>query len=330
MENNKTSINNFRKIPKLKLTSLFTPIEKCGRIRSLFPGAPHLYIKRDDHIGYVFGGNKVRKLEYVMADVLKEKSTSIVTTGSIQSNHARVTAMAAKRLGLNAVLVLNGEIPEPPRSNFLITTMLGTEVHMVETRQEREAKMEEIARALEKQGERVYKISLGCSDGIGACGLVEAMQEIHTQQREIGIEFDAIIVASSSGGTQAGLEVGKRLFDMNRLRIIGISPDDPSEAIKDSIANIANQICLKIEFDHKVALSEIDVDDRFIGEGYEIPSKESKEALEIFPTVEGILLDPVYTGKAAAALIAYCRRKIFKPSEHVLFWHTGGLMNLFS
>jgi 1-aminocyclopropane-1-carboxylate deaminase/D-cysteine desulfhydrase-like pyridoxal-dependent ACC family enzyme len=278
----------------------------------------------------MFGGNKIRKLQYVMADVQRKRATTVVTIGGIQSNHARITAMAARRLGLKVVLVLNGKIPKNPSSNFYINKLLGADIYAVKTRKDRESRMNEVAEELERKGERVYKIPLGCSDEIGSCGLVGAMEEVYKQQKQMGLAFDSILIASSSGGTQAGLEVGKRLFDMEKLRIMGISSDEPAEKIKRSIIDIVQSMFFNMELDNQIDDSDLYVDENYIGEGYGIPTDKSEEASRLFSQAEGILLDPIYTGKVGAALIDYCRNGVFKPDNHVLFWHTGGLMALFS
>jgi len=275
------------------------------------------------------GGNKVRKLEYIMADVARKKATAVVTIGSLQSNHARVTAMVARRLGLKCALVLNGNIPEEPRANFFLNKLLGIEVFPVEEREQRNHKMDEVADELKRKGEIVYKIPLGSSDEIGSFGFTAALEEILIQQKETSINFDSIIIGSSSGGTQAGLEVGKKLFNLKNLRIMGISPDDSSEIIKKRIINITNSMLSYLGLKDQVRPDQLWVDENFIGRGYGIPSLESEEAMNAFAQVEGILLDPVYTAKVAAALTDYCQKGIFKPDENVLFWHTGGLVALF-
>jgi len=329
LKENQLAIEKFAKIPKLQLTCLSTPIEKCDRLGKAIPGAPHIYVKRDDHIGYLCGGNKIRKLEYVMSDVLAKEATAVVTTGSFQSNHARATAMVAKRLGLECVLILNGEEPDDPRGNYLISHLLKTEVVPVSSREERHPKMEEVALRLEGRGERIYKISLGASDDIGSFGFVKALEELNSQQQNMGVQFDALIISSSSGGTQAGLELGKKIFDLSDLRILGISPDDPADSIKNTMVNIIRPMLIRLGMETDLNSEGFVVDESYIGDGYGRSTSLSTEAAELFLKTEGILLDPVYTSKAAAALIDYCRNGMFNPDDNVLFWHTGGLINLF-
>jgi D-cysteine desulfhydrase family pyridoxal phosphate-dependent enzyme len=323
------AIRRFKGIHRLNLVNFDTPIEKCDRLRASVPGCPHLYIKRDDYTGFLVGGNKLRKMEYLMVDVLEKKATTMITVGSVQSNHARVMAMVARRFGLKAVLILNGKLSKRPSGNFRINSLLGAKIHSVVTRAQRDAAMDEIAETLEKKGERVYKVPLGASDEIGSFGMVAAFEEIQTYAKRTGIQFDAIVVATSSGGTQTGLEVGKRLFNWNRLRIYGISPDDPSERIKDSILATMKPMLSRLGLDSRVGKNDLHVDGSFIGAGYGIPSPQSRKAAGVFLDTEGIFLDPVYTSKAAAALLEYCRKRKFSSEDRILFWHTGGLLALF-
>jgi len=323
------AVEKFLSLNRLRLANLSTPIERLDRLRSLIPGAPHLYIKRDDLTGYFAGGNKLRKLEYVMADALSKAATTVITTGSITSNLARTTATVARRLGLKCELVLNGSDPKSAHANSRVAELLNVRVHNVVSREERDLTMDQIADTLEAHGEVVYKIPLGASNEIGSFGMVAAMEEIGIQQLELGEPFDAIVLATSSGGTQAGLEVARRLFDYKRLRILGVSADDPSAEIKKASLKAINPMLQKLNLPANVSPEELHVDDSFIGDGYGINTDESTEAMRLFAEAEGILLDPVYTSKGAAGLIDYCRRGEFKETDRVLFWHTGGVMTLF-
>lgn len=295
----------------------------------MIPGAPQLYLKRDDLSGYFGGGNKLRKLEYVMADALEKGATTVLTTGSITSNLARTTAAVARRLGLKCELILNGGDPRSARANSRVAELLNVKVHSVSSREERDLTRDRVARELEQQGEVVYKIPLGASNEVGSFGMVAAMEEVAIQQFELGEQFDAIVLATSSGGTQAGLEVAKRLFDYRGLQILGVSADDPAAEIKDAALKAMVPMLQKLNLPSDVSADELNVDDSFIGEGYGINTDESREAMRLFADAEGVLLDPVYTSKGAAGLIAYCRRGVFKQTDRVLFWHTGGVMTLF-
>jgi D-cysteine desulfhydrase len=323
-----SALELFANIPRFRLVNLNTPIEPLNRLRRAIPGAPQLWIKRDDLTGYLGGGNKLRKLEYVMADALSRRATTIVTTGSITSNLARSTALIAKRLGLKCELILSGGNPEAARANWRVAEMLGVKIHSVAASKDRAARMKEVARALEERGERVYQIPLGASDEIGSFGMVAAFEELGIQQLELGQHFDAIVFATSSGGTQAGLEVGKRLFHYRNLRLLGVSADDPAGLIKENALKAVGPMLSMLAKSGVPTADELFVDDDFIGEGYAIPTRESLAAAQLFAETEGILLDPVYVSKAAAGLLAYCREGRFKSTDKVLFWHTGGVLTL--
>ena len=323
-----SALELFANIPRFRLVNLNTPIEPLNRLRRTIPGAPQLWIKRDDLTGYLGGGNKLRKLEYVMADALSRGATTIVTTGSITSNLARSAALIAKRLGLKCELILSGGNPEAARANWRVAELLGVKIHSVAASGERLSRMKEVARELEERGERVYQIPLGASDEVGSFGMVAAFEELGIQQLELGEQFDAIVFATSSGGTQAGLEVGKRLFNYRNLRLLGVSADDPAGLIKENVLKAVGPMLSLLGKSDVPSADELFVDDNFIGDGYAIPTKESLAAAQLFAETEGILLDPVYVSKAAAGLLAYCREGRFKPTDRVLFWHTGGVLTL--
>ncbi len=326
--NSDSALELFTNIPRHRLINLNTPIERLDRLRQAVPGAPQLWIKRDDLTGYLGGGNKLRKLEYVMADALAHGATTILTTGSITSNLARTTALVARRFGLKCELILSGGDPQAARANWRIAEQLEVKLHRVTSSNQRASRMQEVARELEERGERVYQIPLGASNEIGSFGMVAAFEELGIQQLELGLQFDAIVFATSSGGTQAGLEVGKRLFNYRELRVLGVSADDPFDVIKENIFKAVGPMLSALGKSEAPTWSDIHVDDGYVGDGYAVPTRESKEAARLFAETEGILLDPVYTSKAAAGLLAYCRARKFKETDRVLFWHTGGVLTL--
>lgn len=323
-----SALELFTNIPRQRLINLNTPIERLDRLRESIPGAPQLWIKRDDLTGYLGGGNKLRKLEYVMADALSLGTTTILTNGSITSNLARTTALVARRFGLKCELILSGGDPEAARANWRVAEQLNVKLHRVASSDRRASRMQEVARELEERGERVYQIPLGASNEIGSFGMVAAFEELGFQQLELGLQFDKIVFATSSGGTQAGVEVGKRLFNYRDLRLLGISADDPFDVIKENIFKAVGPMLSSLGKSEAPTWGELYVDDDFVGEGYAVPTRESQEAAQLFAETEGILLDPVYTSKAAAGLIAYCRERRFKETDRVLFWHTGGVLTL--
>ena len=287
-----------------------------------------MYCKRDDFIGPLVWGNKLRKLEYTFAEALKQGADTIITTGGMQSNHARTTAQTAVQLGLKVILVLNGEFPDPPVANFLVNRKLGVEIHAVRDRSERMPKMLELKSSLEQEGRKVYIIPLGASDEFGTLGFVNAVQELKKQEEELDVEFDHIFHASSSGGTQGGLVLGKKLFGL-KARIIGISVDSSVKELQASVLQAVRPIEKRIEMSHPVTTKDIEVDTQYIGEGYGIPSTASIEAEKLFAMKTGILLDQTYSAKAAAAVIDYYMKGLLKPDDKVLFWHTGGTIGIF-
>lgn len=327
--NNQAAIEEYESIQRVSLSNLFTPVEKCDRLQETYPNLPNIYIKRDDFIGSLVWGNKLRKLEYSLAEALDQKADTIITCGSVYSNHARTTGQVARRLGLHCILVQNGKEPEKKMGNPRINELMNIPIHYVDSSEEREPKMKEIAEALKAEGRNPYCIPLGASDEIGSWGFVRAIEELQKQQREMNIRFDAIIHACSSGGTTAGMEVGKRLFGLEDLEIYGISADDPSDEVKQSILDAANLMMERLVMNKTITAEELNIDDQYVGEGYGIPTELSAEVFDEFIEIEGITLDPVYTAKAASALVDYGRKDIFDSSDNVLFWHTGGLLNLF-
>lgn len=315
-------ITRFHHVPRLELGLYPTPVEEMPRLRAALGNAPRLLIKRDDYTGPGFGGNKVRKLEYVFAKAVADGVDTVLTIGNIRSNHCRVTAAMAATLGLECHLILNGKAEELPASQYL-DQLYGAVIHPVSASQIRVPAMQHLAIELQEKGRKTMEIPLGASDDLGAFGYVKTAEEIAAR----GIHPDAIVVCSSSGGTQAGLDAGLQLFGLARIRLIGVSPDDPAESIAERAAAIREGIGNRLG----VSLHRpLEVDDRFIGPGYGIPSDESDEALRLVARTEGIVLDPTYTAKAMASLLARIRAREFAPEQTVLFLHTGGQLGLFA
>lgn len=313
-------------LPSVPLADYATPVEELSRLRDALGGGPRLFIKRDDTIGFAFGGNKVRKMRLVAADALRQGADTLITSGGIQSNHARVTAAAAAKLGMRAVLVVNGTRPEHPTANALLDALLGAEVRYVADRAERPRAMDEAAAELRARGHRPYVIPIGASTPLGAAAFVRAIHEL-LQQIE---PPDVIVHSTSSGGTQAGLVAGCALAGV-RTRVIGISADESSETLTRDIAAIVAGLPGLLGIDPgPLAPGHIDVDDRFVGGGYGVPTPESRAAIELLARTEAIFLDPTYTSKAMAGLIARWHAGDFLDAQTVLFWHTGGQVGLFA
>jgi len=315
------------RLPTVPFASAPTPVEPLPRLSAALGGGPRLLIKRDDAIPFGFGGNKVRKLAFVAGRARTEGADTLITAGGIQSNHARATASAAAALGLRAILVANGERPPRATANALLDALLGAEVVYVPARADRAPRMETIAADLRGAGRRPFIIPIGASTPLGALGYVRAMLELLTQMPAP----DVIVHATSSGGTQAGLVAAARLLRLP-TRIIGVSADDPADALAGAIGAIVAGVgeLLDVDADALAQGAPIEVDDRFVGEGYGIPTAESREALELSARSDAIFLDPTYTAKAMAGLIAYLRQRSFSDNQTVLFWHTGGQVGLFA
>jgi D-cysteine desulfhydrase family pyridoxal phosphate-dependent enzyme len=314
-------------IPTLMLASLPTPVSAMSRLSSVLGGGPRLLVKRDDTIGFAFGGNKVRKLALLGAQAQADGADTLITAGGIQSNHARVTAATAVTLGMRAVLVVNGKPPDRASANALLDALLGAEIVYVESREQRGEVMHAVAARLRREGHHVFEIPIGGSTPLGALGYLHAMLELLEQIPPP----DAIVHATSSGGTQAGLVAACRLLGL-RTRVVGIAADEPTAAIHAQVrANIDGVASLLKQDQHSLQRgTSIEIDDRFIGAGYGIPTEGSREAIELAARTEAIFLDPVYTGKAMAGLIAYVRQQRFTEGQTVLFWHTGGQVGLFT
>lgn len=315
------------RLPSLPFVTAPTPVEPMpGLSRSLGAGRS-LFIKRDDAIPFGFGGNKVRKLALVAARAVADGADTLITAGGAQSNHARVTAAAAARLGLRAVLVANGKAPEPPTANALLDHLLGAEVVYVPSREDRSPMMSQVAERLRHEGRRPYTIPIGASTPLGALGFVLAVAELVDQ---IGAP-DVIVHSTSSGGTQAGIVAGCRLLALP-TRVIGISADDSAASLQSQVSAIISGIAELLDLDPMSLAggTAIEVDDGFVGDGYGIPTSESREALQLAARSEAIFLDPTYTAKAMAGLIAYVRLRKFNENQKVLFWHTGGQVGLFA
>jgi 1-aminocyclopropane-1-carboxylate deaminase/D-cysteine desulfhydrase-like pyridoxal-dependent ACC family enzyme len=313
-------------LPSIAFAPEPTPVEEMTRLRAALGGGPRLLVKRDDAIGFAFGGNKVRKIRLVAGDAVAQGADTLITSGGLQSNHARVTAAAAAKLGLRAVLVVNGAAPDRPAANALLDRLLGADVRYVDSRDARAAMMESVASDERAGGRRPYVIPLGASTPLGAAAFVFAVAELLEQLPAP----DVIVHASSSGGTQAGLIAGCVLAGV-KTRVIGISADETSASLSQIVRDILAGLAPLAGLDEsKLTSAPIEVDDGFVGGGYGVPTDESRAAIELLARTEALFLDPTYTAKAMAGLLAYLRQRRFSNSATVVFWHTGGQVGLFS
>jgi D-cysteine desulfhydrase family pyridoxal phosphate-dependent enzyme len=298
-----------------------TPLEPLSRLSRQL-GGPEIYIKRDDQTGLATGGNKTRKLEFILADAVAQGADRLITLGGPQSNHCRQTAAAAVRMGLDCTVVLRGEAPSRSLGNLLLDDLLGADIRWsgAETR---EAVADSLATALRAAGQRPYLVPLGGSTPLGACGYVLAMQEALRQLGEQKIEIDTVVLASSSAGTQAGLVLGAHLSDF-RGRVLGISIDSPATELSRKVNEIALGAAQLIAATSVDLSRRIEVNADYLGGGYSVVGDLERHAIRTAARSEGVLLDPVYTGRAFGALLDLIARKVIARRERVLFWHTGG------
>lgn len=312
---------------RVKLAHLPTPIEPLPRLSSHLHG-PELWIKRDDQTGLAGGGNKTRKLEFLMAEAQAQGCNHVVTVGSLQSNHCRQTAAAAARMGMGCSLVLRGEAPATTQGNFLLDQLLGAYVYYAQDRQRSEV-AEEVVERLRAMGHTPYLIPLGGSNVVGASGYVMAMEELADQMARQQLNFDFIVFGSSSGGTQAGMVLGAHAFGF-RGRILGISIDESAETLKTQVAALATAAATHLGLGFVPLADRVEVNGDYAEPGYGVVTDTEREAVQLVAQREGILLDPVYTGRAMGGLIDLIRWGAFTRGQRILFWHTGGMPALFA
>lgn len=320
---------DFHGIPRVQLGYLPTPLERAPNLTQAL-GGPQIWFKRDDLIGLGLGGNKVRKLEFLLAEALNKGADTVITTGAAQSNHARITAAAARKLGLRVVLVLRGAPDAQRQGNLLLDNLTGADVRLVRWTNpaERDGLLVQVAEEVRAEGGRPYIIPLGGSNGLGALGYVAAAQELQAQAGQLGLNVTCVITSSSSGGTQGGLALGAKLSGAP-FAIWGISADLRSEALQQAVIGVIIEAarllgCPTLE------PGELTVFDGYVGPGYGIVTRETVAAIRLVAQTEGIFLDPVYTGKAMAGLVDLVKKGTLGSGQTVVFLHTGGTPALFA
>jgi D-cysteine desulfhydrase family pyridoxal phosphate-dependent enzyme len=312
-----------RTIPRIIFAHLPTPIEPLPRLSAKLSG-PRLFVKRDDLTGLGFGGNKTRKLEYLLAEAQANGARTIITAGAVQSNHCRQTAAACARLNFDCILVLSGEKPLVATGNLMLDQLFNAKIVWTSLEQ-RDQMLELTFKDAWSSGKRPYLIPYGGSNSTGASAYSFAIKEMLDQ----GFQPDWIVFASSSAGTQAGMVVGARLFNF-KGRVLGISVDETEANLQTHVASLASATTDFLGEKIVFLPAEILVCADYLGAGYGVMGEVEKEAIRIFAREEGLLLDPVYTGRAAGGMLDLIRKGYFKTDESVLFWHTGGTPALFS
>ena len=311
-------------LPRMNFAHLPTPIEELPRLSEMLKG-PRLFVKRDDQTGLAFGGNKTRKLEFLVAEAKEQRADTLISAGAMQSNHCRQTAAAAAKFGFECILVLTGEKPQYPTANLLLDQLLGARIIEVTDRAGRDRVLKETFDKVSKTGKKPYLVPYGGSSTTGALGYVFAMEEFLKQ----GTPADWIVFGTSSGGTHSGLVLGQRIFGYNG-NVFGISIDESEAWLKEHISALASETSERLGKRINFGPSDILANANYCKAGYGVLTGAEREAVDLFAKTEGLLLDPVYTGRAAAGMIDLIRKGFFKKGETVLFWHTGGQPALFA
>lgn len=325
--------------PRVPLAVLPTPVHDATRLRAELGGparCPRILIKRDDLTALGLGGNKARKLEFLVADAIAQGATTLITTGAVQSNHARMTAAAACVAGLRCVLVLTTTTEHPSLSgNLLLDALFGAVVRLVPSIDpmlavgQDEAVVAEVADIERAQGRRPYVIPIGGSSGVGALGYVAGTAELVEQLSDMAVSPARLYYASGSRGTQAGLTLGARVCGA-AYEVYGVAVSAGETEKIERAKRVANEAAVRLGLDARIDRLDLVTDQLFIGHGYGIPTPGGLEAIRLLARTEAILLDPCYTSKAMAALIAHVRSGELAPSQTVIFLHTGGMPALFT
>ncbi|MCL2565442.1 MAG: D-cysteine desulfhydrase [Defluviitaleaceae bacterium] len=323
---------NLSRFPRIRYTEGYTPIEKLDKLTKHL-GGPNIYIKRDDLLGLAGGGNKTRKLEFLMADAKNSGADTIVTCGAVQSNHCRLTLAAAVREGMKCQFVLEQRVPgsydEMAGGNNFLFKLMGIEaVHVVEGGSDILGKMNEVAEKLKAEGRKPYIVPGGGSNEIGALGYVSCAQEILAQLHEKSLKIDHIVVTSGSAGTHAGMLTG--MIGANAgIPVTGIGINARLNIQLDRVYNLCQKVADKLELKNNIEREDVVVFEDYIGEGYSRKTDGMVEAIKLLASLEGILLDPVYTGKTMYGMMDLIKKGYFKDCENILFLHTGGAPALY-
>lgn len=321
---------NFKLPARKKIALLPTPIEKPVRLGEQF--LPHqIFVKRDDLTGCTLTGNKIRKLEFLAADYEKQKADVLITCGGVQSNHARATAVLAAETGIKSHLVLRGTPEEARGGNFFLKRLVGADVTFItadEYRDQRNEIMAQIALDYAKKDQKAYIIPEGASNATGAMGYLHAVSEMLPQWKEMNLHFDLIIVPVGSGGTYAGLLLGKHLYHLD-TDVIGINVADTAEYFVNRIFEIIQDVNKDYGLDAGIKKSDIHIVDGYVGIGYAKSRPEEIELIQQIAQENGLILDPVYTGKAMYGLIDQIKQGRLKQYKNILFIHTGGIWGIF-
>ena len=318
---------NLAQFPRRRYTPGETPLEKAPRLTEAL-GGPDIYFKRDDQLGLAAGGNKTRKLEFLVADALAQGADTLITCGAVQSNHCRLTLAAAVKEGLACRLVLEERVPgaydpEASGNNYLFNLMGVETVTVIPSGSDMMKAISKVADEVKAEGRHAYVIPVGGSNPIGATGYVACAQEIMAQTFEQGINIDYVVCASGSAGTHAGLVTGFYGCSMN-VPVLGINVSRKKQDQENLVYDLAKRTAQHVGLNLEISRKAVTCFDEYVGPGYSLPTPEMAEAVRLVARTEGILLDPVYTGKTMAGLIDLVRKGFFNKDDTVLFLHTGG------
>ncbi|OAS87841.1 MULTISPECIES: D-cysteine desulfhydrase [Metabacillus] len=324
---------NLSQFPRRKYTPSHTPIEKLDNLSEAL-GGPTIYLKRDDLLGLTVGGNKTRKLEFLVADALKKGADTLITCGGIQSNHCRLTLAAAVKEKMKCILVLEEGLTkssEPDfNGNYFLYHLLGAEnIKVVPNGTDLMKEMQQVANEVKEKGHHPYIIPVGGSTAIGATGYAACSQEILAQSFDQGINIKSVVCVSGSGGMHAGLITGFSGSQSN-IPVIGINVSRGKAEQEEKVYQLVKETSAHIGISHPIPREAVTCFDEYVGPGYALPTPEMVEAVQLLAKTEGILLDPVYTGKAAAGLIELISNGYFKRDDHILFIHSGGSPALYA
>ena len=323
---------NLNRFPRVRLTHNPTPLHPMTRLSNHL-GGPEIWIKRDDCTGLATGGNKTRKLEFLVGEALEQGADILVTQGAVQSNHARQTVAAACLHGMKCHILLERRVPDHEENyeqtgNVLLNKMFGATIEYRPAGLDMNAEAQEACRKLEQEGAKPYFIPGGGSNEVGALGYVECALELNAQINQQSLVFDCLVHATGSTGTQAGLVAGLEGIHAG-LPVLGICVRNPRQKQIEAVHGLVSKTTHKLGIPD-IDINRVDADDGYVGEGYGIPNEGTLEAIHLLAKTEGILLDPVYSGKGMAGLIDHVRKGTFSKNEKILFLHTGGSTALFA
>lgn len=321
-------MNKFGK-PRLNFISYPTKLQELHNLKQEIGCKQRIFIKRDDLTEMTLGGNKNRKLEYVMHEALDQKADCIVTWAGTQSNHIRQTIGFASKLGMEAHVVISGKTGDSWQGNRFLFDVLGAKIYYQLEEEKCEEKCMEIVRMLKEKGKNPYYVTLGASSPLGTIGYIDCAEEIADQAKQLGIKPGALFVASGSAGTQAGLEIGVRIH-MPYCKVNGISVSRSSAAQSQKVSALINKTCQYISYELNIEAADICILDQYYGQKYAVPTVECVEAIKFVARTESILLDPVYSGKAMAGMLDQLKKGKLDHCESVVFVHTGGSPSLFN